>query len=148
LLSIARRDRETLVLSSSSDGVWWNDPVPLQSPSRPWELVQLGTCAPPLETPQGWLAITHGVGPVGQYALGAMLLDLDDPARVRGVLGAPLLVPNEEERVGYVPNVVYSCGALIHKGFLLMPYGCSDSSVRFARIELDALLERLMTASA
>jgi len=90
--------------------------------------------------------ITHGVGPVRHYALGAMLLDLEDPLRVRGVLREPLLAPTDEERIGYVPNVVYTCGALQHGGQVLLPYGCSDSSVRFATIPLEPLLDRLLQA--
>jgi predicted GH43/DUF377 family glycosyl hydrolase len=144
LRSIARRDRETLVLACSTDGTWWDEDEIIQAPVRPWELIQLGPCAPPIETAQGWLVITHGVGPVRHYALSALLLDLEDPTTVRGRLAEPLLVPDEEERVGYVPNVVYSCGALVHEGTLVLPYGCSDSAVRFARIDLEALLDRLL----
>lgn len=143
LLSMARRDRETLVVAASDEGMRWDDVGAVQRPRRAWELIQLGTGAPPLETPEGWLVITHGVGPVREYALGAMLLDLADPRVVRGVLAEPLLVPTEEERIGYVPNVVYTCGALLHAGLVVLPYGCSDSSVRFATVPLDPLLDRL-----
>ncbi len=146
LLSVARRDRETLVVAASPDGLWWDDVEVLQRPRRPWELIQLGTCAPPLATPEGWLVITHGVGPVRHYAIGAMLLDLDDPLRVRGVLREPLLTPTDEERVGYVPNVVYTCGAVLHAGLVVMPYGCSDSSIRFATVPLEPLLDRLIAS--
>ena len=144
LLSVARRDREALVLGGSPDGHWWDDLGVLQRPRWAWEAVQLGTGAPPLATPEGWLVITHGVGPVRHYALGAMLLDLDDPLRVRGVLSEPLLVPTEEERVGYVPNVVYTCGALLHGGLVFLPYGCSDAFIRFAVVPLEPLLDRLL----
>jgi predicted GH43/DUF377 family glycosyl hydrolase len=143
---MARRTRDALVVASSTDGLWWEDVGVVQRPRRPWELIQLGTGAPPLATSEGWLVITHGVGPVRHYALGAMLLDLEDPLRVRGVLREPLLAPTAEERIGYVPNVVYTCGALVHRGLVLLPYGCSDSSVRFATIPLEPLLERLLQA--
>ena len=148
LLSVARRDREALVLGASPDGDWWDDIGLLQRPRRAWEAVQLGTGAPPLATPEGWLVITHGVGPVRHYALGAMLLDLDDPLRVRGVLPEPLLVPTEEERIGYVPNVVYTCGALLHGKLLVLPYACSDAFIRFAVVPLEPLLDRLLTSPA
>jgi len=115
----------------------------VQQPTAPWELIQRGNCGPPLETEAGWLVLTHGVGPVRRYAIGAALLDRDDPTVVRGVLSEPLLVPDEDERVGYVPNVVYSCGALTHADRLVLPYGCSDSSIRFAFVDLPGLLDRL-----
>ena len=143
LLSVARRDREALVLGTSPDGDWWDDLGLLQRPRRAWEAVQLGTAAPPLATSEGWLVITHGVGAARHYALGAMLLDVDDPLRVRGVLTEPLLVPTEEERIGYVPNVVYTCGALLHGDLLVMPYACSDAFIRFAVLPLEPLLDRL-----
>ena len=109
----------------------------------PWELIQLGNCGPPVETGAGWLVLDHGVGPVRRYGMGALLLDRDDPTVLRGVLPEPLLLPDEDERVGYVPNVVYSCGALVHGDRLVVPYGCSDSSIRFAFVDLPALLDRL-----
>jgi predicted GH43/DUF377 family glycosyl hydrolase len=144
LLSVARRNREALVLGASPDGDWWDDIGLLQRPRQAWEAVQLGTGAPPLATPEGWLVITHGVGAVRHYALGAMLLDLNDPLRVRGVLPEPLLVPTEEEQIGYVPNVVYTCGALLHGELLVMPYACSDAFIRFAVLPLEPLLDRLL----
>ena len=144
LFSVGRRDREALVLGASPDGDWWDDVGMLQRPRRSWEAVQLGTGAPPLATPEGWLVITHGVGAVRHYALGAMLLDLDDPLRVRGVLAEPLLVPTEEEQIGYVPNVVYTCGALLHGDLLVLPYACSDAFIRFALHPLEPLLDRLL----
>jgi predicted GH43/DUF377 family glycosyl hydrolase len=144
LLSVARRNREALVLGASPDGDWWDDVGLLQRPRQAWEAVQLGTAAPPLATPEGWLVITHGVGAVRHYALGAMLLDLDDPLRVRGVLPEPLLVPTEEERIGYVPNVVYTCGGLLHGDLLVLPYACSDAFIRFAVHPLEPLLDRLL----
>ena len=114
----------------------------IQEPERPWELMQLGNCGSPLETEAGWLVITHGVGPLRRYALGAILLDLDDPRRVIGHLDEPLLAPAEDERDGYVPNVVYSCGSMIH-GDLVIPYGFSDLGSGIAAIPLDDILGRL-----
>lgn len=141
--ALVRSDRESIGVARSDDLRWWGDAVIVQQPSAPWELIQLGNCGPPLETDAGWLVLTHGVGPVRRYAIGATLLDGDDPTVVRGVLREPLLVPDEDERVGYVPNVVYSCGALVHGDRLVLPYGCSDSSIRFAFVDLPGLLDRL-----
>ena len=97
-----------------------------------------------METSAGWVVLTHGVGPMREYAIGAVLLDLDDPTRVIGALREPLLSPQGDEREGYVPNVVYSCGALLHGERLLLPYGASDDSVRFAVVDLPQLLERMV----
>lgn len=141
--ALSRWDQENNALTSSDDGVWWGEPRTLQTPHRPWELLQLGNCGSPVETDAGWLVITHGVGPMREYAIGALLLDLDDPSSVLGALRDPLIVPAEDERDGYVPNVVYSCGALRHGDRLLLPYGASDASVRFAFVDLPLLVERL-----
>ena len=143
-LALSRWDRENNALAFSDDGYDWDDAVEIQAPSRPWDLIQLGNCGPPVETPAGWLVITHGVGPMRGYALGAALLDLDDPSRVLGVLPEPLLRPAPDERDGYVPNVVYTCGALQYQGSLLLPYGCSDASIRVAFVDLAALLDDLL----
>jgi len=144
LWSLARLDRENLCLAHSFDGLSWTRGTVLQKPRNSWELIQLGTCAPPIETDRGWLVVTHGVGPVRRYSLGALLLDLDNPSRVMGSLREPLMSPDPDEEVGYVPNVLYSCGALVHEGQLVLPYGCSDSSIRFATIEVDRLVDRLV----
>ena len=117
--------------------------VTIQAPARPWELIQLGNCGSPIETPAGWLVFTHGVGPMREYAIGAILLDLDEPERLIAALPEPLLVADESERDGYVPNVVYSCGSLLHGGTVVLPYGCSDSSVRIATVDLAQLLAEL-----
>jgi predicted GH43/DUF377 family glycosyl hydrolase len=138
--ALSRSDRESNSIGYSADGYRWGDPVTVQAPERPWELTQLGNCGSPIETPAGWLVFTHGVGPVREYAIGAVLLDLDQPERLIGALPEPLLVADKSERDGYVPNVVYSCGALLHGGKIVLPYGCSDSFVRFAVIDLDRLL--------
>lgn len=141
--SLSRSDRESISVASSSDALRWGDPVTVLRPTHPWELIQLGGCSSPLETAMGWLVITHGVGPMRTYALGALLLDLVDPSIVVGSLTEPLMTPGPEEREGYVPNVLYSCGALIHESTIVLPYGCSDSTIRFAFIDLPGLLARL-----
>jgi predicted GH43/DUF377 family glycosyl hydrolase len=127
----------------SDDVRFWDEAERLQVPKQAWELIQIGNCGSPLETEAGWLVITHGVGPMRQYSLGAILLDKDDPQRVIGHLDEPLLVPNDDERDGYVPNVVYSCGSLIHRDWLILPYGYADEATRVARVEVGELLQRL-----
>jgi predicted GH43/DUF377 family glycosyl hydrolase len=121
----------------------WEEPKMLQSPENFWEFIQIGNCGSPIETPEGWLVITHAVGPVRRYCLSATLLDLEDPTRVIGSLKEPLLVPNREEREGYVPNVVYSCGSIIHNDELIIPYGLSDTGAGFASVNVDELLREL-----
>jgi predicted GH43/DUF377 family glycosyl hydrolase len=142
-VALSRWDRESISLATSADGSRWVDEGTLYSPTQPWEMVQVGNCGSPVETDAGWLVLTHGVGPMREYAIGALLLDLDDPHRVLAVLREPLMSPDEDERDGYVPNVVYSCGALRHGDDLLLPYGASDSSVRFAFVDLPGVLEQL-----
>ena len=105
--------------------------------------MKIGNCGSPIETEAGWLVITHGVGPMRTYCIGAVLLDLEDPTRIVGQLRDPLLSPTPEEQNGYVPNVVYSCGALLHSGVLVLPYGIGDSSIGIATISLDELLGAL-----
>ena len=142
-LALCRWDRESITLATSPDTHHWDRGPIVQQPDRPWELIQLGNCGPPIETPAGWLVLTHGVGPVRTYGIGAILLDLDDPTRLVGALAEPLLTPDADERDGYVPNVVYSCGGLVHGDRLVLPYGCSDSSIRIATVDLPGLLARL-----
>ena len=144
-VALSRWDRENNAVCTSTDGRWWGDPRTLPLPSRPWSLTQTGNCGSPVETDAGWVVLTHGVGPMREYAIGALLLDLQDPSRVLGALREPLLVPADDERDGYVPNVVYSCGAMRVGDQLLMPYGCSDAAVRFAFVDLPMLVERLCT---
>jgi predicted GH43/DUF377 family glycosyl hydrolase len=141
--ALSRWDRESNGVAYSDDAHYWSRARTLQSPARPWELIQLGNCGSPIETPVGWLVFTHGVGPMREYAIGAVLLDLAEPERLIGTLPEPLLVADESEREGYVPNVVYSCGAMRHGDTIVLPYGCSDSSVRIATVDLPLLLERL-----
>lgn len=121
----------------------WDHPTKLQAPTHFWELIQIGNCGSPIETPEGWLVITHGVGPVRQYCLSATLLDLNDPTKVIGHLNEPLLVANAQEREGYVPNVVYSCGAMIHNDEVIIPYGLSDTGAGFASVKTEELLREL-----
>jgi predicted GH43/DUF377 family glycosyl hydrolase len=141
--ALSRQDNVNNFFMTSSDVRVWSDATVIQEPERPWELMQLGNCGSPLETEAGWLVITHGVGPFRRYTLGALLLDLDDPTRVIGHLKEPLLAPNEHERDGYVPNVVYSCGAMIHGEHLVLPYGYADVGASVATIPLRDLLSAL-----
>ena len=145
--ALSRWDRESNAVAYSADARRWGEAVTVQAPARPWELVQLGNCGSPLETPAGWLVFTHGVGPMRQYSIGAILLDLYEPARLIAALAEPLLVADESERDGYVPDVVYSCGSLLHGETVVLPYGCSDSSVRFAIVDLPRLLDRLLSGA-
>ncbi len=146
-VALSRWDRETNAIVTSDDPTIWDDPVALQRPAEPWDLIQLGNCGSPIETPAGWVMLTHGVGPMRRYAIGAELLDLHDPTRVIGHLRQPLLTPAEDERDGYVPNVVYSCGAMLHGDTIVLPYGISDANVGIATIPLDQLLDRLSVAA-
>jgi predicted GH43/DUF377 family glycosyl hydrolase len=140
---IARLDNENLYYMESDDVTVWDDARVLQRPKFPWEIIQIGNCGSPLETKAGWLLLTHGVGPMRQYCIGATLLDLENPARIIGQTREPLLVPSGTERFGYVPNVVYSCGGMIHEGILVLPYAMSDVATSVALINVDELLETL-----
>ncbi len=140
---IGRIDGENLYIMSSENIHFWHKAKLLQQPSHDWDLFNIGNCGSPIETPEGWLLLTHGVGPMRRYCLGAMLLDLEEPAKVRGYLKEPLLQPTGKEREGYVPNVVYSCGAMVHNNEVLIPYGMSDSVSGFATVPLPKLLDRL-----
>ncbi len=146
--ALSRSDRESIGLAVSDDLVHWQPSSMLQTPNRSWQLIQLGNCGSPLETDAGWLVFTHGVGPMREYSIGAILLDRDDPGLVLGSLSMPLLVPGPDEREGYVPNVVYSCGGLIHGPTVVLPYGCSDARIRFAFISLAEILSNLTDPGA
>jgi predicted GH43/DUF377 family glycosyl hydrolase len=113
----------------------------------PWEFVQIGNCGSPLETSKGWLVLTHGVGAMRQYSIGAILLDLENPTQVIARLEEPLIIPNEKEREGYVPNVVYSCGSLIHNNILVIPYAMSDISSNIATVKVEKLIARMKVCS-
>ncbi|XAM00735.1 glycoside hydrolase family 130 protein [Phycisphaeraceae bacterium D3-23] len=143
-MMVSRLDGENLFLMKSDNPYFWNTAEKLQGPMYPWEFVQIGNCGPPIETPQGWLLLTHGVGPVRTYCIGAALLDLNNPVRVIGHLEFPLIAPNEDERDGYVPNVVYSCGAVEHQGNLILPYAVSDSATTLATVKMDELMDALV----
>ena len=121
----------------------WTDAQACQLPRESWEVLQLGNCGSPIETEAGWLVLTHGVGPMRTYRIGAILLDLDDPTRIIGRLREPLLSPSPDEQDGYVPNVVYSCGALVHAGTLVLPYGIGDSAIGFATVAMAELMGAL-----
>jgi predicted GH43/DUF377 family glycosyl hydrolase len=142
-VALSRWDRECNSVVFSPDLRSWEAATTVQFPESAWELLQLGNCGSPVETPDGWLVLTHGVGPMRVYSIGATLLDLDDPTRMLARLSAPLLAPDESERDGYVPNVVYSCGALLHEDRLMIPYGISDATIGIAVVGLGELLDRL-----
>ena len=140
---IARLDNVNLYYMESEDLRYWDEAQMLSSPKFPWEVIQIGNCGSPLKTDAGWLLLTHGVGPMRQYCIGASLLDLENPTRVIGQTSEPLLVPIEAERFGYVPNVVYSCGGMIHAGNLILPYAVSDLASSIAVINVQELLDSL-----
>lgn len=141
---LARSDGETLQLATSDDLHVWNDATEILAAAEPWEFVQIGNCGSPMELPEGWLVITHGVGPMRRYCIGAALLDLDDPSRVIARLRKPMLTAVGAERNGYVPNVVYSCGSIVHAGQLILPYAASDTATRFAVMPVAALLDAMV----
>ena len=137
---LSRQDNENLYVVFSDNVHFWYEPKLILAPAFPWEMVQIGNCGSPIETEAGWLVLSHGVGPMRQYAIGAFLLDKDDPTKVIGRLREPLIRPTEEERHGYVPNVVYTCGALVHRGQLIIPYAYADHATSFATVALDEVL--------
>jgi len=141
--SLCRSDGESTGVSTSRDGIVWRAPKTIQTPTTAWSLIQVGNCGPPLETARGWLVLTHGVGPMRVYGISALLLSLDDPTRVIKRLDGLLLQPPDDDRDGYVPNVVYSCGGLIHDGLLWLPHGIGDCKIGIAWIEVEELLNRM-----
>ncbi len=140
---ISRQDGENIYIMYSEHLLHWDQADVLLVPEFPWEFVQNGNCGSPLKTDEGWLLLTHGVGPFRKYVLSALLLDLENPARIKARLQEPLLCADENERHGYVPNVVYSCGGLIWRKRLILPYAVSDYATRIATIELKALYNRM-----
>jgi predicted GH43/DUF377 family glycosyl hydrolase len=140
---LGRQDGENIYLMESDMLHFWHSKRLILRPTYPWEYVQIGNCGSPIETPAGWLVLTHGVGPMRKYSIGAVLLDLEDPSQVIGRLRTPLLSPNENERAGYVPNVVYSCGSLLHNGLLVIPYSMSDYATTFATVPLADVLDAM-----
>lgn len=141
--ALSRADRESNSIAYSDRPFMWTDARACQRSVAAWEALQLGNCGSPIETDAGWLVLTHGVGPMRTYRIGALLLDLDDPTRVLGRLHEPLLSPAVDEQNGYVPNVVYSCGALVHADTLVLPYGIGDAEIGFATVPLSELMEAL-----
>jgi len=141
---LSRQDDENLFIMFSDDPHHWNESVMIMSPSGVWDSVKIGNCGSPIETRAGWLVITHGVGPMRKYCIGAALLDLADPTKVIGRLPHPLLCPEGQEREGYVPNVVYSCGSLVHGKDLVLPFAVSDRASAIATVSLDDLLAALL----
>jgi predicted GH43/DUF377 family glycosyl hydrolase len=137
---LSRQDKENIYVMFSDHLHFWHTAQLLLKPKYPWEFIQLGNCGSPIETEAGWLVLSHGVGAMRKYCIGAFLLDRDDPTRVLGRLREPLITPNENEREGYVPNVVYSCGSLLHGRQLIIPYAMSDYATTFATLSLDAVL--------
>jgi predicted GH43/DUF377 family glycosyl hydrolase len=140
---LSRQDDENLFIMFSDNSHYWADATLLLRPAELWESVKIGNCGSPIETKDGWLVITHGVGPLRKYCIGAVLLDLQDPTKVIGRLREPLLTPEGRGREGYVPNVVYSCGSLVHGPNLILPYAMSDRIATIATVPLDALLAAL-----
>ena len=142
-LSIGRQDGENLYLLRSDRLDHWDDGKLILTPVHPWELVQIGNCGPPIEVDEGWLLLTHGVGAMRKYSIGAALLDKNDPSKVLGRTSTPILAAKDQDREGYVPNVVYTCGAIRHGDKLFVPYGIADSSVGFAFVEIKELLRAM-----
>jgi predicted GH43/DUF377 family glycosyl hydrolase len=142
-LALCRTDGVSTSIAFSADGVWWGEPELVQAPERSWELVQIGNCGSPIETDRGWLVITHGVGPMRTYSIGAILLDLEDPSMLIARLDDPLLRTAPDERDGYVPQVVYSCGGLVHDGRLWLPHGIGDARIAVMWAGVDELLDAM-----
>lgn len=140
---LSRTDGVNNYVMFSDDIHYWQEAKMIQEPQFPWQFIQIGNCGSPIETEKGWLLLTHGVGPMRRYCLGITLLDIDDPGRVLAQTREPLMRPNEEEREGYVPNVIYSCGALIHNNELVIPYAMADYASSFATVSLDELFDKL-----
>jgi len=142
---LSRQDNENNFIMFSDNLYYWDNKKLLSKPLFNWETIQIGNCGSPIETEAGWLVLTHGVGPVRKYCIGAMLLDLQDPTKINGRLKEPLVTADETEREGYVPNVVYTCGSLVNKGELIIPYAMSDYASSFAKVNLKDLLKELKT---
>jgi predicted GH43/DUF377 family glycosyl hydrolase len=140
---LSRQDNENICLMYSDNVHFWNERQALLKPMFPWELVQLGNCGSPIETDAGWLVLSHGVGAMRKYCIGAFLLDRKDPSKVIGRLREPLIKPNENEREGYVPNVVYTCGAMLHNEHLIIPYGLADHATGFATVPLSEVIAEM-----
>lgn len=143
---LSRQDGENNHIMFSDNLHFWHTSQIIQEPLYPWEFIQIGNCGSPIELEEGWLVLTHGVGPMRQYCISAVLLDLNEPTKIVARLREPLLSPNEEERVGYVPNVLYTCGAILFNDHLIIPYAMSDITTRIAMVELKSLLKKMKSA--
>jgi predicted GH43/DUF377 family glycosyl hydrolase len=143
---LSRQDGENNHIMFSDNIHFWQKSQIIQEPELPWEFMQIGNCGSPLETDEGWIVLTHGVGPMRQYCIGAMLLDVENPTKIIARLDEPLLFPHEKEREGYVPNVVYSCGAIIHNNELVIPYAMSDINSGIATVAVDELFSCMRAA--
>jgi predicted GH43/DUF377 family glycosyl hydrolase len=141
----SRIDGRNIFLMYSDSIHFWETADIILRPKYPWEFRLIGNCGSPMETPEGWLLITHGVGPMREYCIGAVLLDKENPGQVRGRLAEPLLVATDATRSGYVPNVVYSCGSMLFKDHVFMPYGIADERTGIAIIELQPLLQKILS---
>ena len=144
---LSRQDGENNHIMFSDNIHFWQESKIIQEPIHPWEFIQIGNCGSPLETNEGWIVLTHGVGPMRQYCIGAMLLDLENPTKIIARLDEPLLAPHEKEREGYVPNVVYSCGAILHNNQLVIPYAMSDINSGIATVDVRELLDCMHAAA-
>ncbi|MFQ5432253.1 MAG: glycoside hydrolase family 130 protein [Nitrospinota bacterium] len=144
---LSRQDGENNHIMFSDNINFWQESEIIQTPAQPWEFVQIGNCGSPIETSKGWLLLTHGVGPMRKYSMGIELLDLDDPSKIIGRLDDPILIPSSEEREGYVPNVVYSCGAIIHNDELIIPYAIADQRTSIATVSVPDLLSLMSPAT-
>jgi predicted GH43/DUF377 family glycosyl hydrolase len=140
---ISRQDNENLFLMYSDNIHFWHEAELIMKPLYSWEFLKIGTCGAPIETEHGWLLLTHGVGAFRQYSIGAILLDKDDPSKIIGRLDEPLIQSTETNRSGYVPNVVYTCGALIHQNNLVIPYAMSDQQSAISLVSIPELIEKL-----
>ncbi|MFA8437152.1 MAG: glycoside hydrolase family 130 protein [Marinifilaceae bacterium] len=143
-VTISRNDNENIYIMYSNNIRYWENPILLKPPAFYWEFFQIGNCGSPIETEKGWLLLIHGVGPVRTYCISAILLDLEDPSKVIGLMKAPILIPEEKERNGYVPNVVYSCGALIHNNKLILPYAMSDTRTGIASMDIQEVFDNMV----
>jgi predicted GH43/DUF377 family glycosyl hydrolase len=147
-MMLSRMDGESLYITNSRDLQVWEEGEQIAGPCFPWEFMQIGNCGSPIELAEGWLVLTHGVGSLRRYSIGALLLDKDDPSKVIGRLADPLISPGERERTGYVPNVVYTCGAIINENRLIIPYGSADRAIAFITVRVEDLMRRLQKPSA
>ena len=142
-MMISRVDGENLYLMSSDNLHFWQNAELIKGPENAWEFIQIGNCGSPIETDNGWILLTHGVGPMREYSIGVILLDIENPNKIIGNMREPLLICNQDEREGYVPNVVYSCGSIIHNNNLIIPYAMSDTCSGIVTVTLSELFKNI-----